>query len=397
MLLTRGLVYLGIVGAVCRTGAKRAWWLGFLSFGWTYLHAHHYYGSDAELPTTTVLTMLGPVIGVPTMEEELAAGETARVEAFYSIGDSLWTVVAALTGGFLAQTLYAAAAAARTEGTGDGTQPARPMARNALLAPCVAMLVGLASIAAITVGGARLTHGIWAGATYLLTWWLLGLAALGALVGRGRRRQFWFGAAFFGMGFLFLSFSQPPFADRESRLHVPTVAFLEAIRPRFQTLVAVLSGEARSAAPQNARIRWALAQRPTMRFSKETTLADVIQFLKQAMRGPDGNAVPIYVDPIGLQEAEKTVNSTMTGMNLEGVPLRTSLEYCLKQFDLAYVVEDELLLISSRESLEFYHYRMSPSKGPFLIVGHCLLALISAGLGGVAAPLDCKLVGVRCG
>ena len=129
-----------------------------------------------------------------------------------------------------------------------------------------------------------------------------------------------------------------------------------------------------------------------MRFSKETTLADVIQFLKQAMRGPDGNAVPIYVDPIGLQEAEKAMSSTMTGMYLEGVPLRTSLEYCLRQFDLAYVVEDELLLISSWESVEGYHYRMLPSKDPFLIVGHCLLALISAGLGGVAAPLVCKLV-----
>jgi hypothetical protein len=66
----------------------------------------------------------------------------------------------------------------------------------------------------------------------------------------------------------------------------------------------------------------------------------------------------------------------------------------LKQFDLAYVVEDELLLISSWESVDGYRYWMSPRKDPFLTVGHCLLALISAGFGAVAAPLVCKLVGV---
>ena len=77
---------------------------------------------------------------------------------------------------FLPRPFAAAAAAARTlETTGDGTQPARPMARNALpRARAWAMLVGLASIVAVAVGKARLTRaGIWAGATYLLTWWLL--------------------------------------------------------------------------------------------------------------------------------------------------------------------------------------------------------------------------------
>jgi hypothetical protein len=35
-LLTRGLLCLAVVGAVCRSGAERAWWLGFASFGWIY-------------------------------------------------------------------------------------------------------------------------------------------------------------------------------------------------------------------------------------------------------------------------------------------------------------------------------------------------------------------------
>ena len=79
-------------------------------------------------------------------------------------------------------------------------------------------------------------------------------------------------------------------------------------------------------------------------------------------------------------------------MNLEGVTLRASLAHCLIQFNLAYVVEDEILVISSWETVGGYHDRMSPRKDLFLIVGHCVLALISAGLGGVAAPLVCSLV-----
>ena len=283
-LLTRGVVYLGIVGAVCRTGRRRAWWLGFFCFGWTYLHARRYVWFEGDLPTTTLLKMLGPVLGVPTMDDEFAAGPEAPVTAFYLIGHSLWSLVAAVAGGFLAQTLHAAASAIRTEATGDRTQPAIAKAGGTLVAPCVAMLFGLACVGALAVVVARLNHGIWAGAIYLLTWWLLGLAALGALVGHGRRRQFWFGAAFFGLAFLFVNFGQPPFADRESRLHIPTTAFLEAIRPRFQTLVAALSKDSPSPASQNARIRWALEQRLPMRFSKGSTLADVIQFVQQGIR-----------------------------------------------------------------------------------------------------------------
>ena len=59
------------------------------------------------------------------------------------------------------------------------------------------------------------------------------------------------------------------------------------------------------------------------------------------------------------------MSSTMPGMNLEGVRLRTSLKHCLRQFGLAYVVEDELLLISSWESVDFSHYRMCREKTHF--------------------------------
>ena len=38
------------------------------------------------------------------------------------------------------------------------------------------------------------------------------------------------------------------------------------------------------------------------------------------------SGIPIYVDPIGLQEAEKSMTSTVRNMDLEGVPLKITLE-----------------------------------------------------------------------
>ena len=83
----------------------------------------------------------------------------------------------------------------------------------------------------------------------------------------------------------------------------------------------------------------------------------------------------------------------MTDVNLEGVTLETSLRHCLKQLDLASIVKDDSLLITSQETLE--SSMIWPNEEPFLIVGHCLLALIAAAFGGVATPLVCNLVGER--
>ena len=102
-------------------------------------------------------------------------------------------------------------------------------------------------------------------------------------------RQFWFGAALFGIGFLFLVHNDPPFAVRESRMQIPTVVLLEAIRPRFETLVATLAGDPDSA-PANARIRRALTRRVPMRFTDKTTLEEVVHFIEEAAAVPTARA-----------------------------------------------------------------------------------------------------------
>ena len=69
------------------------------------------------------------------------------------------------------------------------------------------------------------------------------------------RREFWLGATFLGVGFLFVIFNRPVYEYHERQVFPPTVTFLEAVRPRFEILVARLTGDTDSIAGKNARIR----------------------------------------------------------------------------------------------------------------------------------------------
>jgi hypothetical protein len=75
-----------------------------------------------------------------------------------------------------------------------------------------------------------------------------------------------------------------------------------------------------------------------MRFANETPLEDVLKYIKSATKGPNDAGIPIYVDPLGLQKAEKTMTSPVT-IDLEGVTLNTSLRLVLKQLGLTYRVQ----------------------------------------------------------
>jgi hypothetical protein len=100
--------------------------------------------------------------------------------------------------------------------------------------------------------------------------------------------------------------------------------------------------------------------------------------------GPDGKGIPIYIDPIAIQDVEKSLTSTIM-IDFKGVPLRKGLHLYLKQLGLTYEINSGHLIItdeinSDAEVLPLF-------EPPFLIVGHCLLALIAAVFGGVTAPL----------
>jgi RNA polymerase sigma factor (sigma-70 family) len=86
----------------------------------------------------------------------------------------------------------------------------------------------------------------------------------------------------------------------------------------------------------------------SMSFANETPLDDVLKYIKQATTTPTFNGIPIYVDPHGLQEAERSLTSTIQ-IDLEGIPLRRTLQLMLAQLGLVYFVDDGMLVITSPE------------------------------------------------
>jgi hypothetical protein len=103
--------------------------------------------------------------------------------------------------------------------------------------------------------------------------------------------------------------------------------------------------------PKNQAIRKKLDEPVSLRFPTESPLEVVLKRIKESTKGADGRPIPIYVDPIGLQEAEKTLNSTVI-IDLEDVPLRFSLRLVLKQLGMAYCIHDGVLIISSVEGIQ---------------------------------------------
>ena len=85
---------------------------------------------------------------------------------------------------------------------------------------------------------------------------------------------------------------------------------------------------------------------------KKTPLEEVLKFIKKATQGPNDSGLPIHIDPVGLQETEKTMNSLVSVDSKEKEPLRESLTRLLKSLGLAYEVKNGLLMITSLESLD---------------------------------------------
>lgn len=287
--------------------------------------------------------------------------------------------MAASLGGLLAVSFFGSAggSAVPVPTEADATIPTR----SRWLPPTIAGLVSLilcSMVATIRSGdGATL----WASLTFALTCAFIGLAILGATLARGRRRAIWLGAALFGAGYTALVFGRP--VGHSPRTHLATDPILKGLRAQIAPVAKGLRGP-------SARILVALDRPIPMRFPDETPLAYVLEYVKHETSTPTGPGIPIYVDPIGLQEAERSMNS-MVQIDLEGVPLRTTLGLCLEQLGLAYEVENGYLRIVSEDSSG----NRSPGvEDPDTIVGHCLLTLLAAGFGAVAATI---VAGPRAG
>jgi len=94
--------------------------------------------------------------------------------------------------------------------------------------------------------------------------------------------------------------------------------------------------------PRSKVILKKLAEPVHMNFPNETPLEDVLKYIKQATDSP----ASIYVDPIGLNEADRTMTSPVS-IDVDDVPLGRTLQLVLEQIDLVYFVEDGMIVITA--------------------------------------------------
>ena len=115
-----------------------------------------------------------------------------------------------------------------------------------------------------------------------------------------------------------------------------------------------------------AAATWALLRKKlAFPFQNETPLEDVLNYIRSATERPnadgeakDADAAPkdeppgkkrphglqFYVSPVGLQEAEKTMQSACQ-LNLEDIPIATGLKLILQQHGLEFHVQSDGLII----------------------------------------------------
>ncbi len=296
------------------------------------------------------------------------------------VGHCLWALLVAMLGGILARLLFAIPAR-RSETRRDDSDAASRPSWKRWSGPAAVAVSGLALLAMLGAVRARSGPGLWAGATFLVTCGLLGVTRAGCGArSRPARGDLAGGDAF--RCYLHDSCLRP----RSNP--VPDAApadrpFPDRAKPWLPRAAEGFFVSSENVAVANAHILKALDEPVPMHFRDEATLEDVVKHIQAAITGPDGKVIPIYLDPIGMQEAERFPQSVVS-LDIDGVPLKSTLYLCLKQLDLAYCIRDGVLVITSLESQE-----SGPIvyEDPFLIGGHCVLTLFAAVLGGALAPL----------
>ncbi len=91
----------------------------------------------------------------------------------------------------------------------------------------------------------------------------------------------------------------------------------------------------------------------TMPFKEDTPLEEVLKYVKQATTTAAYPGIPIYVDPIGLQEAEKSMTSTVRDIDLDRCPAQGQPEATAQPArphlqGQGWVVDDYLELFGGR-------------------------------------------------
>lgn len=399
-----------VIAVFHRGGPARAFWIGFALFGWGWnvvIPPRSQYRIP-DLPTTRLLLAakpfphrdpgsrwrpVGGFDGPPGLFDD-RKGRKPEDYSYLAIGDELWALVAALLGGILGRVVFGRSSARAKPSSStrvSGKSRIGPLLAALAIAGIV-LLVLVTSIAALRSTGAA---EFWAGATFALVSALAGLSGLAAIDGRRRIRPACLGAALLGGGYLLLVFAH------ETCWPLPTGQFLHALRVQFP-------GLASPAVASSVRILEELERPIPMEFPDGTPLADLVEYVEQATGGPGHPGIPIYLDPIGMAEAERTPDMEVS-IDVRGLPLKVTLRVALHELGLDYEVDDGLLRVISGDSRPeeddpFYgstsligdHQLLdrgtrlalsSDLRDPYLVVGHCLLAIAAAGLGAAAGRI----------
>jgi RNA polymerase sigma factor (sigma-70 family) len=85
-------------------------------------------------------------------------------------------------------------------------------------------------------------------------------------------------------------------------------------------------------------------------FPKGTTLEGILKHIKQTTTDAAFSGIPIYVNPVGLQEAKQTLTMDVI-IKLKQQPVRVVLRQALDGSGLSYFVRDGFLMIDSRSAV----------------------------------------------
>ncbi len=206
-LATCGVLALAIIGAVCRPAIERPWWLGFTLFGSGYLVLAILDIPGLKtpaLPTSRLLDIVAPLFNAVPRSPKFASSAF-----FHQIGDCLWSLLFGTLGGFLGL-LLSRRWVGRTETPDTSPRPADQPRQSRWRRPVLLAFGGLILLVVVTLVGYPWAPELLSKTIYLLTCALIGLAILGALVGRERRRPEWLGVALFGGGYLILNLGADP-------------------------------------------------------------------------------------------------------------------------------------------------------------------------------------------
>ena len=374
-LIASVLYLLGFVVAATRAGRRRARALGFAGFGAAYLVLCLVIFDPSDLSLAPVVARIEAGINKPLLAgtSRVRVGGICGTSAFPDrdlIGDCLASLIVAATAGLVAPLLIS------QDNPMKDDPLSRPQARRWLRVVGAALIV-LLGLGAVGVGLDQ-APGPTAALALLGTGAFFALGLVVAVSSQGNRRAGWLGFALFGAGYLTLVFGPESLPVTWPRLiGDQLINAVASVLPH--SAGSEISDPSDPFALANRQVQAVLDRPAVLNIQGEVSLDEFVQAVRRVAICPDGRPIPIHVDPQGLQDADKTLDSHLM-VDIDGVRLRTALRFALRQLYLTVHVVDGVLLVTSLEVSEPLGTTL-----PIHVVGHCILGLLTAVLGGLVA------------